>query len=231
MSINKIGLAYAQLLNKKQYYSQTFDGINERPVEYEFLFRHLAQQAPETVLDVGTGLTALPHLMRSCGFVVTAIDNIEDYWPNGMVNHHYFIINDDITRTRLKIKFDFITCISVLEHIKNHRAAVKSMFSLLNPGGHIILSFPYNEKAYAENVYKLPSSTVRELPPFVTQAYSRREVNAWLAENEGTIVEQEYWRFSMGEYWSCGEMLRPPLRVGKDELHQISCIAIQNKLR
>jgi len=225
--VNRIGLAYTQMLNKKEYHAQTFDSINERPVEYEFLFRHLTKQAPKTILDVGTGLTALPHLMRTCGFVVTAIDNIKDYWPNGMINRHFYVINDDITHTSLTSKFDFITCISVLEHIKNHAAAVKSMFSNLNPGGHLILSFPYNEKNYVENVYKLPGSNVKELFPFITQAYSRRELDAWLSENGGKILQQEYWRFSTGEYWTLGDPLCPPIQVDKNELHQISCILIQ----
>ena len=228
--INRVGFSYVKFLNKREYDSQKFNTVNERPIEYGFVFKYLTLKWPESVLDVGTGTTALPHLIRNCGFVVTAIDNIQDYWPSGMFNRHYYIMNDDITKTRLNKKFDFITCVSVLEHIKNHEVAVKSMFSLLNPGGHMILTFPYNETKYVENVYKLPCSSAKEESPFTTQAYSRNEIDKWLHDNNGIIVEQEYWQFFTGEYWTCGERVCPPLQVDRYKLHQITCILIQKSV-
>jgi 2-polyprenyl-3-methyl-5-hydroxy-6-metoxy-1,4-benzoquinol methylase len=227
--INSVGLIYGQMLSKREYNAQQFIGINERPVEYEFVFRHLTKKCPTTVLDVGTGITALPALMRNCGFLVTSIDNISDYWPSGMINRHYHVINDDITDTRLTRTFDFVTCISVLEHIKDHAAAVTSMFSILNPGGHLILTFPYNEKNYVKNVYKLPGSSVKEEYPFITQVFSRIELTTWMDNNNGVILEQEFWKFFTGEYWTFGDIICPPIQVNKDEDHQISCVLIQKR--
>jgi predicted SAM-dependent methyltransferase len=167
--------------------------------------------------------------MRNCGFLVTSIDNISDYWPVGMINRHYYVINDDITSTRLKPTFDLITCISVLEHIKDYTAAIKSMFSLLRPEGHLILTFPYNEKNYVKNVYELPGSGVKEEYPFITQVFSSNELSTWTEENDGIILEQEYWRFFTGEYWTFGDMICPPIQVDKNEDHQISCVLIQKR--
>lgn len=225
--INRVGLCYAKFLSKREYDTQTFVGINERPVEFAFIFRQLTSTWPKTVLDVGTGMTALPHLMRNCGFLVTATDNISDYWPNGMINRHFHVLDDNIIRTKIGKTFDFITCVSVLEHIRDHKEAVSSMFSLLNPGGYLALTFPYNEERYSENVYKEPGSTVVQEFPFVTQAYSRSELDSWLLDNSGMIVEQEYWRFFIGDYWTCGERVTPPAKVEKEEPHQISCILIR----
>jgi SAM-dependent methyltransferase len=225
--INYMGLLYVKLLCKREYKKQKFVGINERPIELQFVFRSLSQKWPQTVLDVGTGATALPHLIRNCGFLVTAIDNIRDYWPFGLINRHYYVMNDDITKTRLKDTFDFITCVSVLEHIRDHRAAVRSLFKLLKPGGHLVLTFPYNEYHYVEHVYALPNSSVNINYPFITQAYSRNEINGWLAENNGKILEQEYWQFFSGEYWTCGERICPPIQVDKNVKHQISCLLMQ----
>jgi SAM-dependent methyltransferase len=146
-----------------------------------------------------------------------------------MINRHYHVVNDDITNTRLKTTFDFITCISVLEHVSDHNAAIKSMFSLLNPGGHLILTFPYNDKNYVKNVYKLPGSGVKEEYPFITQVFSRNELSVWTEENDGEILEQEYWRFFTGEYWTFGDMICPPIQVDKNEDHQISCVLIQKR--
>jgi len=226
---DRVGLAYADLLNRREYRFQGFVAMNERPVEYRFVFEHLTRACPRTVLDVGTGATALPHLMRSCGFVVTAIDNIRDYWPSGMVNRHYHVINDDITRTDLKTTFDFITCVSVLEHIREHQAAMRSMLSLLNPGGLLVVTFPYNESQYHPNVYDHPESGVRERQGFITQAYSRNEINSWLTNGDGELVEQEYWRFFTGEVWTCGERICPPIRTDVTGPHQISCLLIRKK--
>ena len=77
----------------------------------------------------------MPHLMRNCGFLVTAIDNIKDYWHHGMTNRHYHVINDDITRSCLDGPFDLVSCISVLEHIPYHQKAIENIFRLLKPGG------------------------------------------------------------------------------------------------
>lgn len=225
--LDRIGLAYAGCLARHEFENQQFVGINERPVEFRFVFQHLAALCPKTVLDVGTGVTALPHLMRNCGFLVTATDNIRDYWPAGMINRHYHVIQDDITDTHLSGPFDFVTCVSVLEHVKDHRAAVRSMFSLVRPGGHIIITCPYNEERYVRNVYELPDTTVTAKYPFITQAFSRAEVEGWVRDNRGEPVEQEYWQFFTGEYWTCGERLCPPVRTTRDGKHQITCLLLR----
>lgn len=227
--VRAVGDAYVRARRRKEYESQQFLGVNERPVELRFIFHHLARCCPRTVLDVGTGMTALPSLMRTCGLVVTAIDNVTDYWSSGMTNPHFHVIDDDITRTRLDREFDFITCVSTLEHIRDHDQAVSSMFKLLAPGGCIAITCPYNERAYVENVYALPGSSVKVAYPFVTQAYSRREVEAWLAACGGRVADQEYWQFYTGEYWTEGELICPPRQVGAGDLHQISCILLQSK--
>jgi len=184
---------------------------------------------PTKILDVGTGTTTLPHLMRNCGFVVTSTDNVSDYWPSGIFNRHYHVINDDITYTQIKETFDFISCISVLEHIKNFDNAVTNMFKLLNPDGHLVLTFPYNENQYIPNVYKLPGAVYGQNAPYRCQVFSRSELDRWINNNNGRIVEQEYWRVWEGEFWTFGKQLVPPIQVDKTDRHQLSCILIQNK--
>lgn len=213
---------------RREYKQQRFVAHNERPVEYRFVFEQVTRLAPRDVLDVGTGMTALPHLLRTCGCVVSAIDNVRDYWPAGMVNRHFWVIDDDITRTRLEQQFDLITCISTLEHIHGYDQAVACMFKLLRPGGHLVLTFPYHEQQYQPNVYELPgSSEVGKRHPFVTQAFSRATVDGWLAANAGSVVTQEYWRFFDGEYWTEGKRLQSPMQVSASERHQISCLLLR----
>lgn len=224
--LDRLGALYVRDLCRREFRSQQFLGINERPVEYRFVFEQLTQAFPRTILDVGTGRTALPQLMRTCGFLVTAMDNIRDYWPDGMVNRHYHVMDDDILAPKAGGPFDFITCVSTLEHIRDHARAVRNMLSLLGPGGRLVLTFPYNEKAYVENVYALPGSIGADKYPFITQAFSRRELEQWTRDGGAQIVAQEYWRYFDGAYWTIGQRVVPPVRVEAGELHQISCVAL-----
>lgn len=224
--IHAMGSLYVRAVCRREYLAQEFLGINERPVEYRFVFEQLTEAFPRTVLDVGTGKTALPQLMRACGFLVTAIDNIRDYWPQGMFNRHYHVLDDDILDPRTPGPFDFITCVSTLEHIREHARAVRMMFSLLRPGGRLVITCPYNETAYVPNVYALPGSIGADKYPFVTQAFSRRELEQWTRENDARVLAQEYWRFFDGPFWTIGERVIPPARATSMDLHQISCIAL-----
>jgi len=225
--IDHIGMYYVRKVCSREFRHQTFTSVNERPIEFAFLFRQLVNIWPKKILDVGTGMTSLPHLMRNCGFHVTAIDNINDYWPAGMVNRHYHVLNDDITQTTLTSSYEVITCISVLEHIKEHREAIKSMYKLLVPGGRLILTCPYNEDQYVQNVYELPESPVKNKLSFVTQAFSRCELNLWLEDTSFQVIEQEYWEFFDGEYWTCGERIVPPRRVEVHNRHQLTCLLLK----
>ncbi|NLA49806.1 MAG: hypothetical protein GX876_10140 [Bacteroidales bacterium] len=73
----------ARMICKFEFKRQTFILFNERPLEYAFVFKCIGLLYPKNVLDVGTGTSALPNLIRSCGPLVTAIDNIRDYWRIG----------------------------------------------------------------------------------------------------------------------------------------------------
>lgn len=220
---------YPQWICKREFETQVFTRFNERPIEFGFVFRKLRETYPLKILDIGTGTTALPHLMRNCGFLVTAIDNVRDYWPSGMSNRHYHVIDDDIVNSRLKDTFDLITCISVLEHIEQADKAVRNMFSFLNPGGHLLLTFPYSEKGYVKNVYELPGSSYGQKEMYITQSYSRIELERWVRENHGLIIDQEYWQFWEGEYWTVGNPVVPPREVTANDRHQLTCIHIQKR--
>ena len=219
---------YPRWICKKEFDRQTFR-VNERPIEFAFAFRKLTELYPKTILDVGTGTTALPHLMRNCGFLVTATDNMRDYWTEDIINRHYHILDDDITETRLTSTFDVITCISVLEHIQKFNDAVRNMLRLLNPGGSLILTCPFNEKGYVRNVYDLPGSSYGKGLPFITQSYSRTELNYWLLENEAEIAEQEHWQCWEGDYWTVGRQVLPPRRSHSNEIHQLTCLHLRKK--
>ena len=212
---------------KREFRAQRFERFNERPVELAFVFKAISTIYPKRVLDVGSGTTALPHLIRSCGCTVTAVDNVRDYWPTGAHNRHFYVKDDDITATKLSEKFDLVTCISVLEHIESAEIAVKNMISLLNDGGYLILTFPYSENCYKENVYQLEGSSYGQNAPYRTQSFSRVELNAWVKNNDCKIIEQQYWRFWDGDFWTVGSQVIPPSSASSGESHQLTCILLR----
>jgi hypothetical protein len=55
--------------------------------------------------------------------------------------------------------------------------------------------------------------------------YSRANLERWFAPS--AIVKQEYWRVFSGEWWTFGETLRPAVEVGRDQLHQLTCLLVR----
>ena len=226
--VRETGKAYLRKMLYQEYIHQAYVP-NERCVEYRFVFDAIIKIAPETVLDVGTGKTALPHLMQSCGLKVTAIDNIYDYWSQGgMFNRHFYIIDDDISQSKLTQTFDMVICVSTLEHIVDFESAVANMVRLLKPGGHLVLTCPYTEHKYVENVYQLSGSDVNPEVTYICQSFSRKNLNHWLSQYQLKIIDQQYWQCFAGDFWSLGQAVNPPREVAKEQKHQLTCLLLQN---
>lgn len=224
---HRMGHSYITTQNKKEYLQQAWKRNNERSVEYRFVFNQLVKLAPQNVLDVGTGTTALPALISACGIQVTAIDNIRDYWPVGMFNKHFYIEDDDIRNPKITLQFDFITCISVIEHIPEHYKAIHSMATLLRPGGYLILTFPYNQGRYVDNVYKLPEASYGKDASYICQVFSNAEINLWCTQSQLQLIEQEFWQVFTGDLWTFGERLSIPRQVTRAQTHQLSCLVLK----
>lgn len=201
--------------------------INERSIEYSFLFEHLWKICPKEILDVGTGSTALPHVLANCGFKVIAIDEKGSYWDFSYFNRHYRVKKDNILDSKINKKFDFISCISVLEHIADKDKAIKEMFKLLKPNGHLMLTFPYNENSYIKNVYNLEGAGYGQNFPYICQIFSRNEIDRWIKENNGKIIDQRYYDVFTGNLWTFGEKICPPKQVNKESKHQLTCLIIK----
>jgi SAM-dependent methyltransferase len=221
------GLYLTPLLRSE--WQKTPEYINERPVEYSFALESLSEICPAEVLDVGPGATAWPHIMATCGWRVTAIDEELNYWKGDYFNRHFYVLRDDVTKPKIKQRFDFITCISVLEHIPDHQSAMKGIFRLLKPGGHVVVTFPYNEERYVENVYALPGAGYGKDAPYKCQVFSRKEIDTWLQENGARILRQEYYQIFDGELWTFGRRIYPPRKVDKDQKHHLTCILMTSE--
>jgi SAM-dependent methyltransferase len=213
---------------KAEHDAQKFSRLNERPAEFAFVFRAINRCAPKSILDVGTGTTALPALMSNCGPVVTAIDNIRDYWPSGMTNRHWYVLDDDIQHPTLSKTFDMVTCISTLEHIKQYDAAVRAMMALLNPGGHLVITGPYTHGFHIDDCYRAPGADPGlAAQQYIGNSYSGEDLERWLGYG-GELVEAEYWRGFTGKHWALGERIAPPQAASVDSGNH-ACLLIRRK--
>jgi SAM-dependent methyltransferase len=211
----------------REHEARFYRQANERPIEYAFVFKHLSKTYPSSVLDVGSGQSALPALIAYCGLNLTAIDEKKSYWRDRVINRHYYVVSDDITKPKIGEAFDMITCVSTLEHVPNHTLAVKGIFGLLKSRGYVCFTFPYNERKYVENVYKLPGAGYGQDASYICQVFSRNEVDSWIRQNGGIVVDQEYWRLFTGDLWTFGKQILPPERTSKERPHHLSCLLIQ----
>jgi 2-polyprenyl-3-methyl-5-hydroxy-6-metoxy-1,4-benzoquinol methylase len=222
--IHRLGRWYSRRICLSEFRGQSFKTHNERPVEYGFALRALGEFRPKTVLDVGTGTTAWPHLLRNCGYVVTAIDNVRDYWPEGMVNRHWTVLDVDILNPAgaLPGQFDAITCISVLEHIPDHQRAMHNMVALLKPGGILILTTPYSQNNPYPNVYKHPEALYGSDLPYVCRSSSAKELDEWLAL--GIVLQKrELWSLFTGPVWATGQRAEWTRVENDSARHQLGC--------
>jgi SAM-dependent methyltransferase len=228
-AVHRAGRWYIRQLCLADSRDQQFSVHNERPIEYRFALASLAEVRPVSVLDVGTGTTAWPHLLSDCGYVVTAIDNIRDYWPEGMFNRHWAVLDEDIQRpVNLDVDaFDAITCISVLEHIDDHAQAMRNMATLLKPGGVLILTTPYAHHSPYANVYEHPEALYGTDSPYICRSSSATELQQWLALGL-TLERRELWRLFTGPVWATRARCCPWLPIeDSSQLHQLGCFSFR----
>jgi 2-polyprenyl-3-methyl-5-hydroxy-6-metoxy-1,4-benzoquinol methylase len=223
---NFFGKLYLEPLLRLEQRKRPFQTINERPVEYTFAFTCLQRLCTGKILDIGSGQSSWPHLLSNCGYQITAIDKIDLYWSH-YFNRHYKILKDDIVQPQLQDKFQVATCLSVLEHIKDHQMAVRNVHQLLEKDGYLILTFPYNEHHYHGDIYKHPAARVEQQANFITQVYSRAQINEWLTQTSFKIIEQTYYKVFSGELWAFGDRLIPSIQVEKTHLHHLTCLLLQ----
>lgn len=212
---------------------ETTMSVNERCVEYSYIFQQIAKHGPKNVMDMGTGKTALPALIKACGINVLAVDKDADQIKdNPCIRGGYCsfeILQKDLLEIQMDNTFDMVTCISVLEHNKDHLPVVKGMAKMLKPGGVLIMTFPFNEEEYIPNAYQLPLAGYgRDAGPNnICQMYSKKEVELWCEEANLTLEDQQYWKAFTGKYWTYGQRMWPMKQVSKTEDHQLTCMTLK----
>lgn len=223
------GDAYLNYRLRQNFANQKADarGPNERPLEYGFALSALSLTQFQDVLDIGPGLSPWPAVLQTCGYHVTAIDEVKSYWDGDYRNRHFHVLRDDVTKPTIQGKFGIITCISTLEHIPHSDAAMLAMGRLLKPDGILVLTVPFNEHRHIPNAYALPDAGYGQDVGYICKIYSRACVNGWLRATGMRIIHEELFRCFTGEFWTVGERLRPMVRSGVGEPHHLIGLAFR----
>ena len=103
------------------------------------------------VLDVGVGTWTYCRELLSNQCEYTATDCFE--------HSNIDIVSDihDLTSVFEPNSYDFIICTDVIEHVANPQAAVRGLYTVLKPGGILLLTTPFN---YPIHVYSATDTSV-----------------------------------------------------------------------
>lgn len=136
--------------------------ISIREREREFIIENIVHDIPKVILDVGCWSSLLPEEMSKMGHKVYGLD-VQDYGrPKG-----FMFIKADIISSSLpfeKLKFDYIVCLSTLEHIglgyyrdnidkRGDRIALEKINFFLKNEGRLLVTLPF-AGYYYENKFQ-----------------------------------------------------------------------------
>jgi SAM-dependent methyltransferase len=150
-----------------------------------FVFSLLEGLSFVSVLDVGSGTgLLLQQILKKYPNIGVAGS---EYSPEGnelarkrLPNAEFYSI--DLGRENLGKKFDLITCIDVLEHVDNDRAALKNLLAMT--GKYMILSVPLGP------LFKVEAERMGHV-----HGYSRAELTVKIREAGFEIIKEIQWGF------------------------------------
>lgn len=128
------------------YWAYRITGWHIRHKEWDFVLEYLPKLAnwqKVSILDVGCSRNLFCYEVVARGYKLTGFD-LEEY--DGKYPGNYF--NLDIRRGKGNGDGDFVTCISVLEHIETGKEkALNNMILSLKIGGRLLITIPTKEFA------------------------------------------------------------------------------------
>ncbi len=130
------------------YWAYALTNSHIRHQEWRFVLDYLPSLGDwqvVTVLDVGCSRSLFCHEVVSRGYFLTGIDlEVPSFkYPATYIQH-------DIRNILRRGTFDFVTCISVFEHIEGdagQQDAMNNMVKCLKIGGRLLLTIPTNQFA------------------------------------------------------------------------------------
>ena len=93
------------------------------------------------VLDVGAGAGAFSQRLTDLGYSVTALDVDPEKWIPTDIPFLQLDIDAGIAASVHEM-FDAVCCLEVIEHVENPWNLLREIYSVVMPGGYLLLSTP-----------------------------------------------------------------------------------------
>jgi 2-polyprenyl-3-methyl-5-hydroxy-6-metoxy-1,4-benzoquinol methylase len=147
-------------------------------VDYTEKVSWLKKYLPATgqILEVGCATGELLNALKQCGYGVTGVEISEFAARKAVGNYHLRVINasfdpESVGPLLQKDFFDLVIMGDVLEHFKNPADALQLAFSLLKPGGKLIVHVPSTLNLISSRlaflIYRiLGASKTMRIPPY-----------------------------------------------------------------
>jgi len=175
--------------------------------------KHLAQRlpSPASILDAGMGFGQYSWWMarRFTGWKITAADikneqvtDCNRFFTAAGVAESVQAIEADLVTWKGSGSYDLILCVDVMEHIEEDRTVFASFFTMMNPGGYLVISTPSDMGG--SDVHSADDSSF--IGEHVRDGYGREEITEKLTGAGFNSVSVEYtygtpgsiaWRLSM----------------------------------
>jgi 2-polyprenyl-3-methyl-5-hydroxy-6-metoxy-1,4-benzoquinol methylase len=137
----------------------------------------------KSVLDIACGVGYAGPLFIEAGAVsydgVDINEKLIEYADKnyGSNSINYFL--GDICKFNNKKSYELVTCFETIEHVKNYEAAIQNLYTLLKPGGILLISSP-NRLVTSPNAATLKDKPSNE---FHTQEFIAEELLSILKNN------------------------------------------------
>jgi SAM-dependent methyltransferase len=127
----------------EEKYPKFFSGPSYKTELDDRIAREIEATKPQTILEVG-GIDR-PLLSRGNGYVYIGLDIDEQ--PTCYEIYDQFIVRS--IEEPLDLNADMIVSITLLEHVPNNSAAIRTMYAVLKPGGAMLHYLPSKWHPYS----------------------------------------------------------------------------------
>ncbi len=117
------------------------------------LLKQVTGKQSGALLDVGAGTGAFAHTMQSAGWKLTGLEPDETARQNALSKYGLKLLASEELYHLPPAQFDAVTLWHVLEHVHDLHGYLEKFFTILKPGGKLIIAVP-NYTSYDAAVYK-----------------------------------------------------------------------------
>ncbi|MFH0839257.1 MAG: class I SAM-dependent methyltransferase [Candidatus Omnitrophota bacterium] len=132
--------------------------LKEAPRYIEWIYNTIRPYIGRRIFEVGSGMGYYGNFFKNFELYCATEIN-EEYCGilkkifsgyNNIKVFKYDIVKEDIGKVSA-LRIDTVICIEVLEHIEKDEVALEHMYSILNPGGRLIVCCPAFSFLYGSN--------------------------------------------------------------------------------